>query len=294
MMSIDRSIIEQIVRRVLEEYQDSIRTKGMVSFDLSKETKIASDTIDITSIDSRMKILVDQPINMEALRRMKENTTARVGVGCCGSRLKTMTMLQLRADHAAARDAVFNDVDKQMIERLQMLFLQSKCVDKEQFLTRPDLGRLLSPESVEQLRKEHISRPDVQIVVCDGLSSTAVATNVADFLPVLLDNLRVIPLAVGKPVFVRFGRVGVGDHIAEITGAKVVCVLLGERPGLATAESMSAYITYNARIGIIESCRTVVSNIHRNGIPAVEAGAYVSDLIKAIIEAKKSGIDFRK
>ena len=158
----------------------------MVSFDLSKETKIASDTIDITSIDSRMKILVDQPINMEALRRMKENTTARVGVGCCGSRLKTMTMLQLRADHAAARDAVFNDVDKQMIERLQMLFLQSKCVDKEQFLTRPDLGRLLSPESVEQLRKEHISRPDVQIVVCDGLSS-AVATNVADFAG-LLDN----------------------------------------------------------------------------------------------------------
>lgn len=136
--------------------------------------------------------------------------------------------------------------------------------------------------------------PDIQIFASDGLSSSAIAANLADVLPLLLDGLKAKGVIVGTPFFVKFGRVGAMDHISEILGSKVTCVLLGERPGLATAESMSAYIAYNARVGMPESRRTVVSNIHRAGIPAVEAGAYIADLLVTILNAKTSGVELRR
>jgi ethanolamine ammonia-lyase small subunit len=111
---------------------------------------------------------------------------------------------------------------------------------------------------------------------------------------VLADGLKAKNISAGKPVFVHFGRVAVEDEIAELTGAKLVCIFIGERPGLATAESMSAYLCYGAKIGQPESRRTVVSNIHAAGIPAAEAGAYLVDLIEQILRKKASGVDFKK
>lgn len=97
----------------------------------------------------------------------------------------------------------------------------------------------------------------------------------------------------GTPFFVRYGRVAVEDEIAELVGAKVVCIFVGERPGLGTAESMSAYLAYNAKIGMPEARRTVVSNIHKDGITAVEAGAYLTDLIQKILDKKASGVELQ-
>ena len=108
------------------------------------------------------------------------------------------------------------------------------------------------------------------------------------------DSLKAKGLTVGTPFFLRFGRVGSEEYVAEALGAKVVCVLIGERPGLATAESMSAYIAYNAYVGMPESKRTVVSNIHKNGTAAVEAGAYIAEVIDKILEQKASGVDLIK
>ena len=136
--------------------------------------------------------------------------------------------------------------------------------------------------------------PDVQIYAADGLSSTAIQVNLPKILPVLMDALKSKGLKVGTPFFLRFGRVGSQEHVAETLGAKVVCVLIGERPGLATAESMSAYIAYNAYVGMPESKRTVVSNIHKDGTAAVEAGAYVADVIEQIMKQKASGVDLVK
>ena len=95
-------------------------------------------------------------------------------------------------------------------------------------------------------------------------------------------------------MFVKFGRVGAQDRISELLDAKIVCSFIGERPGLATAESMSAYITYRAEVGMPEARRTVVSNIHKNGVPAVEAGAYIVDLLQLMLEQKASGLDLKK
>ena len=110
----------------------------------------------------------------------------------------------------------------------------------------------------------------------------------------LVEGLTAKGLKVGTPFYLRFGRVAAEDQVAEVLGAKVVCVLIGERPGLATAESMSAYIVYNSYVGIPEAKRTVVSNIHKDGLTAVEAGAYITEVIQQILERRASGVDLVK
>jgi ethanolamine ammonia-lyase small subunit len=238
--------------------------------------------------------LLEHPEDPEALKKMKRSTTARIGVGKCGPRENTQTVLTLRADHAKARDAVFTSVDEKVLESLGLFTVQTCCADKNTYVTRPDLGRKLSEEACQTILSRCEKRPDVQIFAADGLSSTAVEKNLPKLLPVLMDALHDQGLAVGTPFFVRYGRVGAEDHVSELLGAKAVCVLLGERPGLATAESMSAYLAYNARVGMPESRRTVVSNIHKDGIPAAEAGAYIADVIGKMLDQKASGVDLRK
>ena len=126
------------------------------------------------------------------------------------------------------------------------------------------------------------------------MSSTAITANLGNILPAIIDGLKARNISVGTPFFVKNGRVGTMDRVSEVTGAEVTCVLLGERPGLATAESMSAYIVYKATVGMPEARRTVVSNIHSGGIPAVEAGAYIAEVIEQILKAKASGVDLKK
>ena len=249
---------------------------------------------DITSPEVRLTPLVENPADPEALERMMRRTTARIGVGRAGSRLKTTTLLTLRADHAQARDAVFADVSQAVLDEAGLFTVQTMCEDKNTYVTRPDLGRKLSPEAEATLRERCAPNPDVQIYAADGLSSTAIEANLNRILPVITESLTRMGLTVGTPFFLRFGRVGSQEHVAEILGAKVVCVLIGERPGLATAESMSAYIAYNAYVGMPESKRTVVSNIHRNGTAAMEAGAYIAEVIAKILEQKASGVDLVK
>ena len=287
-MLIDELKLQKALREVLAELGYQIEDPPGSSDHAPRRPR------DITSAEARAEILIPNPFDREALERMKQKTNARIGVWRAGARLGTQTMLTLRADHAAARDAVFMDVDPALLEKLGLFTVQTRCTDKNDYLTRPDHARLLNDEAAETLRRRCVMNPDIQIFASDGLSSSAIAANLADVLPLLLDGLKAKGVIVGTPFFVKFGRVGAMDHISEILGSKVTCVLLGERPGLATAESMSAYIAYNARVGMPESRRTVVSNIHRAGIPAVEAGAYIADLLVTILNAKTSGVELRR
>ena len=130
----------------------------------------------------------------------------------------------------------------------------------------------------------------MQIVIGDGLSSAAIEANAMDCVYALKDGLKARNISTGKDIFVKYCRVGAGDAIGDITGCQLVCVLVGERPGLATDKSMSIYITYHPHTGVSESSRTVISNIHSLGTPAVEAGAYASELIEKILQRKVSGV----
>ena len=237
---------------------------------------------DITSKESKGTPTLENPADMDSLMRMKTKTPARIGVGRAGGRLKTQTLLTLRADHAAAKDAVFMDVDPALLEKMGLFSVTTMC-----------LGRKFSDEAIREIQSKCQKNPDVQIYASDGLSSTAIKANLENILPAIMDGLKAKGISVGTPFFVKYGRVGAEDAISEALGCKVVCVLIGERPGLATAESMSAYIAYNATVGMPEARRTVVSNIHSGGIAAVEAGAYIADLIEKILKAKKSGVELQ-
>ena len=284
-------ITEEVIRQLRRGQAASPAPPGP---EAAEEPERSWEDEDITSEQCRAKPLLDHPQDMDALLRMKRRTTARIGVGRSGPRLNTQTMLTLRADHAKARDAVFMDVDPKLIERLGLFTVQTMCTDKDTYVTRPDLGRKLSREGEETLRKNCVQGPDVQIYAADGLSSAAVEKNLEKILPVLMEGLQSKGLKVGTPFNMRFGRVAAEDQVAELLGAKVVCVLIGERPGLATAESMSAYIAYNARVGMPEANRTVVSNIHKNGLNAVEAGAYIVEVIEEILRQQASGVNLVK
>ena len=247
---------------------------------------------DITEVDLKKQVLVPNPHNLEGLLKIKEATPARIGVWRAGPRYKTETLLRFRADHAAAMDAVFTDVSEEFLKKLNLFSVKTMCGSKDEFLTRPDLGRKLDEENSEIIRQRCIKNPQVQIYVSDGLSSTAIEANAEDTIEAMTQGLKVYGIKVGTPFFVKYGRVPAMDQISEITGADVTCVLI-ERPGLVTSESMSVYMAYKAAVNMPEARRTVVSNIHKGGTPAVEAGAHIADIIKLMLEKKTSGIDLK-
>ena len=245
---------------------------------------------DVTALDLRQLYLTHQPENKEAFAKLKAKTPARLGSGRAGTRYKTLTMLRFRADHAAAQDAVFSQVSEDFPKEHSMLPVQTRCVDKDQYLTRPDLGRCFDEANSKVIQNGLPKASRVQIVVGDGLSSAAITANAPDCLASIKDGLKLRGIETGQPLFVRYCRVGAGDAVGDLTGCELVCVLVGERPGLVTDKSMSAYLTYRPHTGVSESSRTVVSNIHAQGTPAVEAGAYIAQLIETILKKQVSGV----
>ena len=245
---------------------------------------------DITALDLRQLYLTDAPADQTRFARMKTKTPARLGMGKAGPRYKTLTMLRFRADHAAAQDAVFSEVDTEFAKRNGLLPTKTRCGSKDEYLTRPDLGRCFDEHNAKAIRGVIDQPPVVQIVIGDGLSSAAIEANAMDCYHALEDGLKARNIPSSHPIFVKYCRVGAGDAIGDITSCQLVCMLVGERPGLVTDKSMSIYITYRPHTGVSESSRTVISNIHAQGTPAVEAGAYAAELIDTILQRKVSGV----
>ena len=276
-----RSVVEQVLRRMEKS------TAGA-----PQQTAGSTDAIsDIRDVDIRQQYLVENAKDSSAFRVMKERTPARIGVGHCGARYRTETMLRFQADHAAAQASVFSDVPQEWLDKQGWPCFQTTCETRDMFLTRPDKGRVFSDEVLRSIRSRIPSDARVVLYVADGLSSSAVLHNAEDLVPVIRKGLEGYGIKTNEPFFVRFGRVATEDQIGDGLNAEVVCVLLGERPGLVTANSMSAYIAYKPTVGMPESRRTVLANIHSGGTPAVEAGAHIVELIRLMLEKKASGID---
>lgn len=295
----DTKELEQIIESVLTEMNIS---ESQINPSTEQNLKKSCDSMtgieggildDITEIDIKKQYLVENPADKEGFMELKQFAPCRLGIGKAGARYKTLPQLMFRAAHSAAQDAVFSDVDQDFVDNLGLFTIQSRCDNKDVYLTRPDLGRRLSEDAVATLKEKCEKNPQVQIFVSDGLSSAAVAANTKDVLSGITQGLKASGINVGTPFFVKYGRVGAMDEISEITGADVTCVLIGERPGLITAESMSAYIAYKATIGMPEARRTVVSNIHSSGTIPAEAGAHIAEIIKTILEKKASGTDLK-
>jgi len=248
---------------------------------------------DLGMINLKEVINVPNPHNMEALKAMKRATPARIATWRAGPRYLTSTLLRFRADHAVAMDAVFTDVPGEWIKQNNLPTFRTECDSRDMFLTRPDLGQRFSNEEAAKIKAHVGSNNRVVIYIADGLSTTAVTTNAMDTYKSICDGLLRHNIKPCAPFFVQYGRVGSENAVSDAVGAEVVVVLIGERPGLLTAESMSAYMTYKATVNMPEARRTVVSNIHKGGTPAVEAGSYISDIIKKMLDQKASGLDLK-
>lgn len=282
----DKQELKQLVAQLLKEMNEPVQ-------DVRPVEASADAGQDLTKLDLRKEYWVPEPENGELFFRLKQKTPARLGLGRAGARYKTMSMLRFRADHAAAQDSVFSLVDPSFYEKNGFPFVQTMCKDKDQYLTRPDLGRKFDEKNQAVIQKVCGHAPKVLVVIGDGLSSDAVTANAVDCAAAIRQGLVHFGYQLGEILFIQYARVGAMDHIGQLTGAELICMLVGERPGLATSESMSAYITYKPYPGIPESKRTVVSNIHRQGTPAVEAGAYIAELMDTMLKKKASGIDLR-
>jgi ethanolamine ammonia-lyase small subunit len=289
-----RNIIEQVLKEMNLSDSNSSEIIKAAQEKIDMAAVVEEGWIpDITEVDIKKQYLVEDPVNREAYYDLKQYAPCRLGIGKAGARYKTDPSLQFRAAHSAAQDAVFSDVDQDFIDRMGFFTVQTQCNSKDTYLTRPDLGRKLNDEGVKTVLEKCRKNPTVQIYVSDGLSSAAVGANVADVLPAIIQGLKSYGIEVGTTFFCKYGRVGAMDHISELTGATVTCVLIGERPGLITAESMSAYIAYKATVGMPEAKRNVVSNIHKDGTIPAEAGAHIAEIIKTILDHKASGTDLK-
>ncbi|MCP4117266.1 MAG: ethanolamine ammonia-lyase subunit EutC [Desulfobacteraceae bacterium] len=259
----------------------------------SPAPEACEELCDLTAVDLRKELLVPEPCNPEAYLKMKETTPARIGIWRAGPRPLTRSLLRFRADHAVAQDAVFSNVSDEFVESMGLFQITSSCRDKDHFLTRPDLGRKLDDETIALLKEKCKMSPRVQIYIADGLSSTAIETNAKDAYNSILQGLKGHGIETGTPFFLKYGRVPAMDVISEVLTPEVTVLLIGERPGLATGESMSCYMAYKASTTMPEANRTVISNIHKGGTPAVEAGAHIADIVKTMLEQKASGLDLK-
>lgn len=293
--NINEDIIVQAVMKALSDVYPEVAAQASLS-DQKTNSVIEDirdeDLKDITAILETELCLVDNPKNPEALMRLMKNTPARTAVGRVGDREKTLTTFRKMATLSAAVDAVWEPLDREYVESLGYPIIKSVPNSKEEYLMRPDLGRLLDAENIEVVRTKLKKNPDVQIVLGEGQSATGLKKSMPEFLPALLQGLQANKIDYGTPVFVEYTRVGIGDLIGEEVGAKSVCVVLGERPGLLSWDGLGCYLTYAPKVNIRESKRTCVSNIQDNGgTPPAEAGAYVADLITRIVREGKSGVD---
>jgi ethanolamine ammonia-lyase small subunit len=231
-----------------------------------------------------------------SLKDLRKLTPARVGLGVAGASLPTSALLEFTLDHARARDAVHALFDVQVMMRglgdlgLEVSSVSSRAVDREQYLRRPDLGRMLDPDSRHRLACRGAGAHRLVIVVGDGLSPTAVNTHAVALLRSLIPQLIGDGIEVGHAVVASGARVALGDEIGAILHARMVVVLIGERPGLSAADSLGAYLTFAPAVGTTDEKRNCVSNIHREGLGYEEAAFKIAWLIREGLAREMTGV----
>ncbi|MGA3598683.1 ethanolamine ammonia-lyase subunit EutC [Lysinibacillus agricola] len=277
--------IQEIVQRVIEELQKNMN---------SPKANTDQSTEKIIHFPEERIQGVEEPHNAASIERAQSITPARIGIGRTGTRMLTTSYLQFLIDHAAAQDAVLRDVSDEFLQEMGLQKLETKAIDMKSYLMDLDSGRKLSDESIKFLEKNGDKGKEVQIIICDGLSSSAVEANVSDLLPALMQGLKLKNISVATPFFIKRGRVWVQDEVAALVDCDLVISLIGERPGLNTDESLSAYMIYRPTEKTVEADRTVISNIHKDGLTPVEAGAHLSELIEQMLLAKCTGVSFTK
>jgi ethanolamine ammonia-lyase small subunit len=232
-------------------------------------------------------------VELDPFARFRTATRARIGLGRCGDGIPTSANLELQLAHARARDAVHGAVDfsamASRLSPLQSVLVRSRCESRTRYLERPDLGRQVHPDSLALLSHGPY---DVAFVIADGLSASAIEHHAEKTLHACLNRLGGFSLA--PIVFAEQSRVALADEVGEHLGAKIVVILIGERPGLSAPDSLGAYITYAPRVGRMDSERNCVSNIHLDGLSYEAASDKIVWLIREACRLSLTGVGLKE
>jgi ethanolamine ammonia-lyase small subunit len=242
---------------------------------------------------------VDPQNPLLELRRL---TPARIALGRTGTSMPTSAQLDFQYAHAQARDAVHLPFDSAGLSSQltgigrDSLLLHSAATNRDSYLQRPDLGRKLSDESAQTLREYATANPggvDLVIVVADGLSALAVHRHTLPFLARLDEQVQAEGWSVAPVVLVEQGRVAVADEIGELMGAKMTVILIGERPGLSSPDSLGLYFTYNPKVGLTDAYRNCISNVRLEGLSYGMAAHRLLYLMREACRRQLSGVNLK-
>ncbi|MFA7552833.1 MAG: ethanolamine ammonia-lyase subunit EutC [Spongiibacteraceae bacterium] len=303
----DEQKIQSIVNSVLRELGENVVASNQITAIKPTPTESPKNKAPEAAIESAGEGLedlsLDKFIRWNGIGNAKSSsinddmikqTAARICQGRAGPRPRTISLLRFLADHSRSKDTVIKEITPEWLAQRDLWEVQSRVVDKNEYLTRPDLGRLISDEGKKIIQERCKKSPQVQVVISDGLSTDAVTHNYDEILPPLLKGLENAGFDVGTPFFLRYGRVKAQDEIGNLLQAEANLLLIGERPGLGQSESLSCYCVYKPTEKTVESDRMVISNIHKAGTPPVEGAAVIVDLTKKMLEQKASGLNLKR
>lgn len=235
----------------------------------------------------------------EIVKRIRARTPARLLTGRAGGAYRTETQMELREAHAAARDAARAELDCRVIfgdnfiDKWNLFEVSTRAHNKEEYLLRPDLGRRFDEASRAEILRRRLKVCDLQIAVGDGLSVTAVAAQAPRLLPIVHRLAVNRGWTVGHTPVIHHCRVGILNEIGELLVPAVVVLLIGERPGLATAESLSAYMAFQPNSSHTDANRNLISNIHARGLGIEEAASAIVRLADQMMKSRLSGCRLR-
>ena len=294
--------LEEIVARVIAELKrDGITPPDEATLvpvstgnGVAASGDLVIDLPDPTVESERRRLRVDNPYDADGLRNLCATTTARIGIGRAGARPKTASLLLFQADHAVTQDAIYGVINEDTKEKQKLFTVHSRAADRSEYLLRPDLGRRLTDEAKAIIQERCTKQPDVQICIGDGLSAAAISNNLSDIYPVIEQGLRSAGLTLGTPFLIENCRVGIMNDVNTIVQAKVVLLLIGERPGLGIADAMSVYMGFDPQPGKSDADRDLICMITTHGgTNPLEAGAYVVEVVKRMIQHSASGVKLR-
>jgi ethanolamine ammonia-lyase small subunit len=288
------SILRQLEREGLVKPAQQADEATMPA-DSTAQASLIIDLPDPTQPELRYQPRVRAAKDPDALKELIASTTARIGVGRAGPRYNTFSQLLFQGDHAVTQDALYRDVDQRLLDEFNLFTVQTRVSEgKEQYLLRPDLGRQLSDEAKRVISENCAKSPNIQLVVGDGLSATAIESNLRQIYPVIEQGCRTAGLSFGTPFFIQYCRVGVMNDIGDLLTPDVLILLIGERPGLGRAESMSAYMAYRPKRGDNDADRDVVCNIFEGGgTNPLEAGAFIVQFAQKMRQYQASGVKLK-
>ncbi|GAB2591832.1 ethanolamine ammonia-lyase subunit EutC [Spirosoma areae] len=234
-----------------------------------------------------------EPDEWEAL---KAYTNARIALGKTGISIPLRESLRVKLAHAHAKDAVYSQLNIADLQAdlagtgLPVYHVHSRAENRDIYLQRPDLGRLLNDQSIEQLRQLNSSPADISLIIADGLSATAIHKNAPPVVTAFVEKVRQAGYSLAPILLVEQGRVAITDAIGELLRPRLAIILIGERPGLSAPDSMGAYITYAPKPGLTDERRNCISNIREQGLSPILAADKLMHLIHSAFRLQLTGV----